>query len=441
MRLNFQLELRSDYHVGAGHGLGSQVDSALLRDADGAPVVRGTTLQGLLRDGLYRLLQTAALEGRRSCEASGLTGAEKWCASNPCPVCEVFGSPRRAKPWVVSSARPAGADKPLRKGEHGRPGESTAQVRARVRVSPRLRRAEPGKLFQQEEGDGRLRFWFCVDCPAEEARAREQAGWLVAAARMVRRLGSARRRGRGDCLVHLDSIEGWPDLAGEGTWQDRVLDYWRRCVEDETKPSASQRRAWSSPEAAGGEAQRFRLVVRLDEPVVLARRAEAGNLYESAEVIPGAAVLGALAQEAVSRFDLSETGTYSDFLDVFRRGMSGFHRFILPTSSRRPSTRAFRRLWTCSCAKSRARWSGGITRLQPAMRLRMRFRKSARNARKRDAKAYRWCGRAASRRCGNEPRSSTRSGGKRCTRRSTHEPNGWPRIGCTGTWPWTAGST
>jgi CRISPR-associated protein Csx10 len=52
MKLTFTLTLKADYHIGAGHGLGSQVDSALLRDGDKVPVIRGSTIEGLLRDGL-----------------------------------------------------------------------------------------------------------------------------------------------------------------------------------------------------------------------------------------------------------------------------------------------------------------------------------------------------------------------------------------------------
>jgi len=53
LKLKFKLQLQSDYHISAGHGLGAGIDSALQRDADGAPVIRGTTLNGLLRDGLW----------------------------------------------------------------------------------------------------------------------------------------------------------------------------------------------------------------------------------------------------------------------------------------------------------------------------------------------------------------------------------------------------
>lgn len=59
IQLTFRISIRSDYHISAGHGLGATVDSALQRDADGLPVLRGTAIVGLLRDAL-RDLETAA---------------------------------------------------------------------------------------------------------------------------------------------------------------------------------------------------------------------------------------------------------------------------------------------------------------------------------------------------------------------------------------------
>nr|WP_298981589.1 RAMP superfamily CRISPR-associated protein [uncultured Caldilinea sp.] len=59
IRLEFEIVFKSDYHVGAGHGLGLQVDSALLRDPDKVPVIRGTVLAGLLRESMENLCQLA----------------------------------------------------------------------------------------------------------------------------------------------------------------------------------------------------------------------------------------------------------------------------------------------------------------------------------------------------------------------------------------------
>ena len=112
LTLTFEIALLSDYHIGAGHGLGPTVDSALYRDVDGRPVIRGTTVNGLLRDGLYRLLQLEPLhsDDRVKCKASGLRAGDQvpeYCgqflpAAEVCPVCRVFGSPHTPKRWRIS---------------------------------------------------------------------------------------------------------------------------------------------------------------------------------------------------------------------------------------------------------------------------------------------------------------------------------------------------
>lgn len=117
IKLTFEIELQSDYHSGAGYGLGSVVDAALLRDGDGVPVIRGTAVAGLLRDGLYRLLKLDLLAKKfpAQCAAQGhrADDAPRFCRqSDPvqtvCPICRLFGSPGTPKRWRFSSARPLG---------------------------------------------------------------------------------------------------------------------------------------------------------------------------------------------------------------------------------------------------------------------------------------------------------------------------------------------
>jgi hypothetical protein len=121
MELRFCLTLKSNYHVSAGFGLGAQLDSVLLRDADGVLVLRGSTLTGILRDGLWCLLQTTpklqshfapharAEQEQRAAEQSV---ASAYCREEPvCPLCRIFGSPQRPKRWRIASARPEGAGK------------------------------------------------------------------------------------------------------------------------------------------------------------------------------------------------------------------------------------------------------------------------------------------------------------------------------------------
>jgi CRISPR-associated protein Csx10 len=74
---------------------------------------------------------------------------------------------------------------------------------------------------------------------------------------------------------------------------------------------------------------RFLLVVRTEEPLLIARRAEAGNQFEGVSIIPGIVVKGAFAWLAVRRYGLSRyhkqadvqtLPAYKDFNQVFRRG-------------------------------------------------------------------------------------------------------------------------
>jgi CRISPR-associated protein Csx10 len=106
VELNFQLEIKTDYHIGAGHGVGAMVDSALQRDGDRVPVLRGTTLVGLLRDGMWRLLQIPPLQKhfeehrksedeRRNAERSE---AVAYCPDlDKCPLCRILGAPSQPK--------------------------------------------------------------------------------------------------------------------------------------------------------------------------------------------------------------------------------------------------------------------------------------------------------------------------------------------------------
>lgn len=330
IRLEFEIVLNSDYHVGAGYGLGPTVDSALLRDPDNVPVLRGTTLNGLLRQGLYDLLQLPPFQQTyQHCQQSGRTGGDdipaycgQWhAATETCPICALFGSPARMKRWRISSARPVELQAPQRNREKWRPGETGAQINTRVRVNPRTRRAAENKLFSQESGDGRLRFRFSVECLAVDASAWEEAEWLVAAARMVRRLGSARRRGRGECEIQLMQAE--PALNdAQTTLLDRFAARRKGTPPEIAIPSLPSVQVQTEPDAEA-PARPYRLWVwaRLDEPLLVSRRADTGNQFESVQSIPGTVLRGALAWRMAHRLGdalKEEAGpAYASFVSLF----------------------------------------------------------------------------------------------------------------------------
>ncbi len=328
--LKFQLELSSDYHLSSGHR-SEEVDSALFRDADGLPALRGTTVAALLRDGMRRLILTGALKNVTcNCQASGLPEKiegkeppeycgqfEKLLETKFCPVCKIFGSPKSFKAWSVSSARPSGLNAP--DTGQGVMAEWGAQEVMRVRIDPRTRRAEARKLFSQEEGDSRLIFEFTVTSATQNEHENAQAALIVAAARMVRNFGGARRRGRGECLFTLIEAKGKP--ANNDAWLDDFQSIWI-----EGKPTTNDEDEEKSNivkphrQAASGTALRLRLIVRADEPILVARRAESGNEFEGLRSIPGTVVRGAFAQKAAAKWGGFDDDLRTLFWELFFSG-------------------------------------------------------------------------------------------------------------------------
>lgn len=333
-RLDFEIEFKSDFHIGAGHGLGQQVDSALLRDPDGVPVLRGTVLEGLLRDSLANLLAADLLKDWRRCTASGAQIPNKafcgqWAVNEPeCPICAIFGSPRHPKRWAVSSARPAGLEAPQSPRPAWRPGETAAQTTTRVRVNPRTRRAEENKLFTREEGDGSLRFRFTVESEVHDAAAGEEAAWLVAAARTLRNLGASKYRGRGECEIHL--VDRQQEKALLDRFAALLTKAERRAADQETSAVPVTRISLASP--VEDHSYRVRVLIRADEPLLIARRAEAGNQFETLEGIPGGALRGALAwrvaQRAGAEMRQPTSDTYRNFVDLFFRDAVHFSTLL-----------------------------------------------------------------------------------------------------------------
>ena len=69
-----------------------------------------------------------------------------------------------------------------------------------------------------------------------------------------------------------------------------------------------------------GSGVRVRMIVRLDEPLLVAQRAESGNQFDTCTLIPGSALLGALAGMAAERCNLADQADYRDFVAIFLRG-------------------------------------------------------------------------------------------------------------------------
>jgi len=330
MRMAFSITFNSDYHSGAGHGLGTEIDSALLREADGVPCLRGTLIEGILRNQLQILLTLKPLSSVKGCAGGGCTPG-----SEPCPLCRIFGSPHFPKRWRFGSARPHNVTETVTSGWI--PGRTASNVIWQNRVNPRTGRAEDNKLFSRERGSADLRFSFEVECLQRYPHFVMDASLLAAAARMARSLGSGKNRGLGDCRLNLvgasDDLIGQLHSQSGGNCETLLLNYFQTYIiegtaEDRLPPVASAvYPVWESVDAGEeGRPVRIQVIARADEPLVLADRMEAGNQYGGVAYISGRALLGALASRAAGRWDLGDISkpVYRDFISLFRRDKARF---------------------------------------------------------------------------------------------------------------------
>ena len=331
--LTFELELLSDFHVGSGHRLGTEVDSSLLRENDGLPALRGTTIAALMRDGLRRLIATPVMKQKyQRCAASGASGedipnycGQKSISSEQCPICRLFGSPRQPKSWAFTSAKVAGISSAQAQKELLDPS-FTGTPTMRVRVDPRIRRAADNQLFSEEVGDGRLTFRFDIDWQGEGVPDDADIALLVAAARMVRNLGASRRRGRGECRIHLTDRDSEARFLGLFTSQ------W---LEGRTVSVAKKRSSWPKlaeiPARLIAQDKPFlvQIIARLDEPMLVAQKPEAGNEFNSLAFIPGNSLLGALAARVAKNKRLAtDKHAYSEFISTFKRDRFRFGNLL-----------------------------------------------------------------------------------------------------------------
>lgn len=312
MKLVFEVKLSSDYHVSAGHGKGTQLDSALFREPStkrgesGQISLRGTTPTGLMRNALRELLDSPLLsekcfqshkdreddledEARQATEGNA-SAAQAWCENaNECALCRIFGTPASPKAWRFSTASAAQQ-------------YESAKV-MRNRVSLRTRRAEAQKLFSQEEGNQRLAFEFAVSRPGDNDAIRDEAALLVAAARMLRRFGAARNRGRGQCVLHLKSVDDSDAPSTLDFWMNRFQEAWVTGTPSAPTVTAGE---WNGQVSTEQQPIRFRVLARSEEPLMISRRSEAGNMYDALPCINGSSLWGAMGGIIAQRWQFSD---------------------------------------------------------------------------------------------------------------------------------------
>lgn len=235
--LEITVSLLEDMHAGSGLGLLGQIDSLQARDPQGNPVIRASTLRGVLRDTAEEWIRLL-----KACEVD--TAADEERMHRLLGVSANAGE-RRAEA-VFTSLRMQGGGKAS--SSPFLVWSSTARVHGG-------RKPKAGSLRQIEHARAGLEFRGTLTVPGSQ-----DAEWMESCLRRVTAFGGRRSRGSGEIALKISRLS----------------------VANSAVPN---------PAPAGSP---LRLLLRLDEPLNLARTGIAGNLIPTERHIPGPTLRGAL---------------------------------------------------------------------------------------------------------------------------------------------------
>lgn len=100
----YEIRTRSDLHIGSRSSTSpADVDMPVLKGMDGTPVIPGSSLKGVLRTEMERLLRGMDIN---VCTVPEVCGKVKgFCIEDTCPVCRLFGGMALSSSVRVQDAR------------------------------------------------------------------------------------------------------------------------------------------------------------------------------------------------------------------------------------------------------------------------------------------------------------------------------------------------
>lgn len=315
--IKFVITFDSDWAVGTGRGQHDAVDSLVRRDADGLPFVPGKSLRGVLRDAALDVVIALdeAADGpwhKWYLALFGASGVHGLPASSGCLV--VPSAHLEAAIRGVLTADTDGVEK-LRKHVVMTRGSTAIDSDSGTAAQDTLRLVERARVGSQLHGT------FVID-GVSDAQWACDAWWparflLLAAARLVVRLGGTRRRGVGECTVKLsEAASEWQTLLGLAQSWDGSADALPKVpaspkATDAVVPENGQKDGDGAPANTAWRVLRYDLTT--DDPVIASAGAF-GNLEKSERYLPGATLLavldrlhGGALSEAVARGDVVVT--------------------------------------------------------------------------------------------------------------------------------------
>jgi len=217
--INLKIKLNSQYHIGSGFGLGRIIDSLLKVDVDGVPVLPGSTVIGIIAQGMFDLLRFEDFKEERdkicdyhkpsrngvklSCNIMGRT------VENSCLLCYFFGSTAQDGVLQCQDLRCITDEKLLR--PMLKSGEYSMDERRQIikeyashRQNIRTKTVQEKHFFVKEEGCSTLEFKGGLEFTSIVNN--ERLIYLASAIKNVNAIGQRKTRGKGACTINFDGI-------------------------------------------------------------------------------------------------------------------------------------------------------------------------------------------------------------------------------------------
>ncbi len=285
VKLIFNLQFFSDYHIASDKKLCSVIDSGILKNTKGDLIVKGSTLKGLFKTSISLLLKEHKEREEK--------------------IINMFGNHEKGGQWLFSSASLKNVGQ-----------KKNTQVRFGVRIDPKLRKAADNKLFSREYGNGKSVFEFSIENTNANENLKDEIAIIVAASRLIRGIGSAVNRGNGKCLIKLVRVEG----VGGSLKQDELLlhfkDFFLNRIRN-NKIKIEER--INENNNINLPLSKMLIIGKSIEPLIIADKSHSGNEFLSIDHIPGTAILGAFAKKYIQHYDI-EGESYNTFLNFFKYG-------------------------------------------------------------------------------------------------------------------------
>jgi len=288
-----RVTMQSDWRVGSGTGRPGEVDRLVRRDDNDLPFIPAKTLTGIWRDACERVALGLddGQAGAWSRWVSFLFGEqpgqpkEELISKTP----DDYRHPRPAALSLRSAHLPQPLTRALASNSRVAAREAVTFLKPGVKIDSRSGRAaekhlrfeEMGRMGAVLEADCAIDWGSCGDDCKVAATA-----LLVAATKLVERIGGKRRRGAGRCTM---VITDFPEI-------ERALLVLESRGEPPEAPSHDLETCTLSFEPSTGDWLRYSLEIITRSPVVVPTRT-VGNQVETADYLPGTYLLPILRRK------------------------------------------------------------------------------------------------------------------------------------------------